>query len=372
MLEGLWKLLGRKNQATSVVTKPLSLVSKPKTPPVMHPLSAESIYSYVTELDKNDSDRLREETRDRGLSFGDLRVDGAGGMSVTFRTPYDKTKDVSLDSVKNILRDVVAQRELVGVSVEDGKWDNTVSLLMSDSAPESLKGCWRSGWSKGKSYQERVFLEVNKLGGYPLSIEVYSAGAMEVALMLTRQIGLATEPALYANESDVPLSEIVEHAYVWHDEEADKYYVELKYKPELQKGLSYIGGGWNHDFEKDGKKIVVLASGYRGQQFKLNNVLVSPTRVDSPTHFMLETRDHIRNRERDRNTCKVDNCGRPVSYKVNVIRFEESMSIGDTPMSTSSHGSIIPVCDNPEHIEKVKTTSGGIRSTVQPARIEVW
>lgn len=367
MFEGLWKLLGRKNQATSVVVRPLSLVSKPKTPPVVQPFSAESIYLYVTELNKNDSDRFRKETWDRGLSFGDLRVDNARGMSAIFRTPYDKTKDVSLDTVKNILRDVVTQKKLVGVTVEDGKFDKTVSLLMNDSAPESLKGCWRSGWSKGESYQERVFLEVNKLGGHPLSIEVCSVEAMEVALMLARQIGLAIEPALYSNESDVPLSKIVDHAYVWHDKETDKHYVELKYKSELQKGLSYIGGGWNYDFEEDGEKVVVLASGYRAQQFKLNNIFVSPTRVDTPTRFMLETRDYIRNRERDRNTCKVDNCGRPVSYEVNVIRFEVSGLGG-----TSSHGGIIPVCDSPEHIEKVKTTSGGIRSTVQPARIEVW
>lgn len=82
---------------------------------------------------------------------------------------------------------------------------------------------------------------------------------------------------------------------------------------------------------------------------------------------MLKTRDRIRKRERDRNTCKVDNCGREVAYEVYVTRFETSGLGG-----TSSHGSIYPVCDNPEHIEKIKTTSGGIRSNFRPARKEVW
>lgn len=366
MLNKLWGFLGRKKQVTSTIAKIVSVVAKPTTPPIPAPLTAEAIYSYITDLDRNDHDRFYEETWYRGLSFGDLRVDNSMD-AVTFRTPYEKTKDILLEDVKNILRDIIAKKELVGVVVEDGKFSDEVVVLLTESAPESLKGQWHSGWSHGETYQQRVFLTVEKFGGHTLSLRVYSVEALDVVLLFAKRLGLATEPAKYANESGVPLSEIVEHAYEWHDKEVDKYYTEMKYNPSLQKGLMYIGGGCSEDFEEDSKKIVVLASGGHVPKFKLNNIEVSTTKIESPTLFMLETRDRIRKREHDRNTCKVDDCGREVMYEVNVTRFEMS-DFG----VTSSHGSIYQVCDNPEHIEKIKTTSGGIRSTVQPARKGVW
>lgn len=365
MLNKLWEFLGRKNQATSTIAKIVSVVAKPTTPPIQAPLTAEAIYSYITELDRNNPDRFREETWYRGLSFGDLRVDSMG--VVTFRTPYEKTNDILLEYVKSILRDVIEEKELVGVSVEDGKFNDEVTVLLSESAPESLKGQWHSGWSRGETYKQRVFLTVEKHDGHALSLRVYSVEALGVVLLFAKRLGLATEPAMYANESDVPLSEIVVYAYAWHDANADKYYTEMKYNPALQKGFSYNGGGWNKDYEEDGKKVIVLASAYHSQQFKLNNQLVEIVKIKTPTRFMLETRDYIQNRERDRNTCKVDNCGREVMYEINVTRLEMSGLGG-----TSCLGSTYPVCDKPEHIEKIKTTSGGIRSVVQSARKEVW
>src|SRR3989338_6445580 len=120
MFDKMWGFLGRKKRATSTIAKAVSMVSKPTTPPIPAPLTAEAIYSYITDLDRNDRDRFHEETWYRGLSFGDLRVDS---MAVAFRTPHEKTKDVLLEDVKSILRDIIAEKELVGVSVEDGKFN---------------------------------------------------------------------------------------------------------------------------------------------------------------------------------------------------------------------------------------------------------
>src|SRR3989344_4844524 len=167
------------------------MFEKNVVPLIVLPLNAAKIYSYITELEKNDREKFREEIYDRGLSFGDLRV-RAGGLGVEFTTPYEKTKDISFEQIESICHEIVEQKELVGVNVERSKFGGRVSLILTDTAPESLIGVWCSGWSNGQSYQQRIFLEIEKLGGFSITIKVFSLEAMNMALLFAKRTNLET------------------------------------------------------------------------------------------------------------------------------------------------------------------------------------
>ena len=114
-------------------------------PPVSQPLSAENIYLYITELEKSDRDRLDDEIRNRGLRFGDLRIDDHG-FGIRFCVSYEKSNTVQLEDVEDILHDIIAQKEWFGVVVEkDGRY--TLNVILGDHAPKSLRGIQVSGWS---------------------------------------------------------------------------------------------------------------------------------------------------------------------------------------------------------------------------------
>jgi len=403
MFKKFTRALRLQRHTTPPVSQPLSgdsTYSSITTPPVSQPLSGDSIYSYITDLEKSDRKRLDDEVRNRGLSFGDLRVDGYT-FGIKFRVSYEKSGAFQLENVEGVLRDVIARKELFGVAVEnDGQY--TLSLILGERAPQSLHGIQVSGWKSeeedpwgsrwsgdsspdpqqsieirsldgkakiscdggGTTYQRRVFLEIGKMSGHGLSFTAHSAEALDVILEVAEKIGLQTEPAEYADESSVPLSHIVEYAYEWYDKKADKYYTEIKYILGSAKSTVYLGGGgWHQDYEENGKNIMVRATEYSGPKLKLNNRIVETERIQSPTRHMRDTREYIRGRVREINACRVDDCGRKIAYEINVVKSETG---------ESSRGSIYRVCNNPRCIAKIKKIAGGIRATVYPARKEVW
>ncbi|MBI4458055.1 hypothetical protein HY633_03780 [Candidatus Uhrbacteria bacterium] len=329
--------------------------------------SGKDVYSYLMRLDRDDRRRLEDEIENRGLSFGELAVRSAFGIDVTFTTPYRKTDQISFDEIRAMIGALVEEFRIPGVILDPAtKSHGEAHLILTEAAPKTLQGSWQSGWSSSNgSFQRHRFLSAARLSGHALTISVFSPEAAEVALQLAKRLGLATAPAAYANESDVPISRIVDHAYHWRDRATGKHYVEFKFDPLLLKSGVYYGGGWNKDFEDGGKRIVVLASADQPQRLKLNNVFVETTDTVWPTTFMEQTRAYIRGRVT--HTCHVDGCGKPVTKEVEVTRGEMSDGFG-----TSSFGSLFMVCDDPAHVEKIKSASPGARVTVRPAANEIW
>lgn len=365
MFQPVWNLLGRNKLATSAAVKPLAIIEKPRRPPVQQPIVADTIYAYVTGLARNDRRRLSQEINDRGLGFGDLRIDSALTTSFKLQFPYNQTKDLGVKDLREVLKDIVAEKELVGVTEGDGCLEDEVCLALTDPAPPSLTGMFIQGVANGKPFQRHCFLTARRFNGHPVTIEVFSVEATDVALRLAHRLGLATAPAVYANESEVPLSHIVTRALAWHDTKTDAHYLEVRYRPGFLKNRCYIGGGWHKEYEEEGQAIIVLAAHRYPRKCKLNNILVPDTPVAAPTFYMLQTQEYIREQVRDRNTCQVEDCGRPAVQEVTVTRWE----IGDLG-GTSSHGSIFPVCDNPDHVSQF--TAQGLRSSVRPVEAEVW
>ncbi len=329
--------------------------------------SGKDVYSYFMRLAKEDRARLDDEIDNRGLSFGELAVQGGFGIGIEFATPFQKTGQVSLDEVRTLLGSLVEEFRLPGVVLDAAATSATeVHLILTGAAPKSLQGSWQSGWSSlGGTFRRHRFLSAERMSGHPLKISAFSPEATEVALHLARRLGLATEPAAYANESDVPVSRIVDHAYHWQDRLTGKHYVEFKFDPSLMKSRVYCGGGWNKDFDDGGKRILVLASSDQPSRLKLNNVFVGTTETVWPTTFMEQTRAYIRSQVT--RTCGIDGCGKPVTQEVDVTRGEMSDFGG-----SSSFGSSYCVCDDPAHVEKIKAGADGIRTTVRPAVNEVW
>src|ERR1035437_5574186 len=95
---------------------------KSSTPQVAEPITARSIYSYASDLEK-DRDRLYDETWNRGLSFGDLRLDRVCGDNLEFDLYHEDSRDVTLDQVRSFLENVISKRKFTWLSIhEEENW----------------------------------------------------------------------------------------------------------------------------------------------------------------------------------------------------------------------------------------------------------
>lgn len=326
---------------------------KPEQPPVDTPITGESICAYLSFLNKEGRkrERLNDEIQNRGLSFGDLRVDSSFGVSVIFRTSYDKTGELELTGLRTLLEDVVREQNLESVAVEEHvSWNEILVVITTEDSP--LRGIHSSGFSGGKSFSRKIFFKLRKIGGCSLEIEAFSPEAIDIAFLVARRLGLATEPATYAYESSTPIKEVVRYAYVWRDPETGNYFVEISYVEALVKHWVYIGGGWSNDYPNiphgaetvvpQGVKTIVLASQHGKPKIRLNNVPVSvkPSPLSAPTSNMFAMRDYVR--ERSKRMCN-NGCDQEATREFSTVRCEMGDDLG-----TSSFGSVVSVCDSEE------------------------
>jgi hypothetical protein len=326
------------------------------------------IAAYVLGLKERDDDRLDDEIRNRGLAYGNLCIKGTFGKGVEFETRYSLENTPSIDDVRREIRTMLKNPGYRGLTLVERSGSDSVIVAVTDEESGFEAYANMGNDHNGEWVNDKVFLDAQRFSDFPLKLTGSGDQGVEFILQLAGRLGLKTSPAHFANESEVPISKIVEHAYVWTDRRSGKRFVEVKYDKSLVVSCVYIGAGSWEDYEEDGKTVIVLASEHSANKVKLNNVFVRPRRTLEPTPFMERMR--AKRKKAAAKTCRV--CGQAATREV-VVTLTEVLE-SDT-FCDSSHGSsaVIYACDSREHADEIiANTPEGLRHSVNTYEPEAW
>lgn len=323
------------------------------------------VWGYVTNLygtswNSQRQDKANKEIEDRGLSFGQVRVQRGNARSV--KLSLLGNQKVTLEQAEQALKTAL-QEKWIDTKVEvrlDVDWGNLKALSLSDD----LSGINVCSVHNGESvnYKEFLTIECWPGGGGLREMAAHSPEATCVLTRVAEILGFPAGPKHYAHESPVKIEDIVVFAARWEDPRSGSRYLDVLLRKVFVK--HQIWHGSNHadkytEGEYSGEVLACKANGNWWPKMTVNNRPVYATIVSEPTRHMLKAREKFI--KESLTVCGY--CGKPATRRFNHVRVD----MGDMTI-----GGIGYTCDEEGCVSKAKEVKSVVRTTESPYTPDIW
>ncbi len=323
------------------------------------------IWGYVTNLygtswSSERQDRANKEIEDRGLSFGQVRVQRGDARSV--KLSLLGNQKITLEQAEQALGTVLNEKGLESKIqvVKEVAWGNLKVLSLSDDLP-GVNVC---SVRDGETLNYKEFLTIDCWTGVD-GLREMTAHSLEATCILTRVaeiLGFPAGPKHYAHESPVKIEDIVVFAARWEDPRSGSRYLDVLLRKVFVKHQIWHGANLSDRYTEGEYSGEVLACNPNDKNWwpkmTVNNRPVYATIVNEPTRHMIKAREKFI--KESLRVCGY--CGKPATKEFNFIRID---------MGDSTIGSIGYTCDEESCIDKAKTVKS-VRTTERPYTQNIW